>query len=141
LSSVFGWGNISIRQVQRCLRQHFDGRPLTPEEVKSASHVLREAALAQMERCQEEVALYGYDQRSKNTKQFLEAMQTQAYIIQSIINFHGCNMSAEDYGKWNAGTPIPMHKFKRSLEFAGGRSQVLKRMIKEYEQNIKNMAP
>lgn len=140
LHGVFGWGSISVRQVQRCLKQHFDGRPLSAEQVKSASCLQREAAIAQMEQCQEEIALYGYDVRTKNTKAFLEAMQTRAYIIQCIINAHGFNMSAKDYGHWAAGTPVSMRKFREGLERAGGRSSVLKKLVKDYDKG-KGISP
>jgi len=134
LHRVFGWGEVSVRQVQRCLRQHFDGRPLSAEQVKSASCLQREAALAQMEQCHEDIALYGYDQRTKNTRAFLEAMQTRAYIIQCIINARGFNMSAKDYGYWAAGTPVSMQKYREELERAGSRARVLKKLIKEHDE-------
>lgn len=133
LHAVFGWGAVSVRQVQRCLRQHFEGRPLTAEQVKSASCTQREAALAQMEQCQEDIALYGYDSRTKNTKAFLEAMQTRAYVIQCIINARGFNMSAQDYGHWAAGTPVSMQKYREALERAGSRASVLKKFVKDQD--------
>lgn len=134
LHGVFGWGVVSVRQVQRCLRKHFEGRPLTAEQVKSASILQREAALAQMEQCQEDIALYGYDKRTKSTKAFLEAMQTRAYVIQCIINARGFNMSAKDYGHWAAGTPVSMRKYLEELERAGSKASVLKRLVKEYDR-------
>lgn len=134
LHSVFGWGVVSVRQVQRCLRQHFEGRPLTTEQVKSASSLQREAAIGQMEQCQEDIALYGFDQRTKNTKNYLRAMVARAYVIQCIINARGFNMSASDYGHWAAGTPMSMRKYLLGLELAGGKRQIIEKMVRKHDK-------
>ncbi len=128
LGLVQSWGTITLRQVQRVLREHFDGRPLTAEQVKSAAHPLREAALSTLEQCLEDVSLYGFTAR-QNTPEFLKAMHIRAYIAQCLINFRGYNMSAKDYGKWNAGSPMPLDKFARGIEFAGGRQKVVDDML------------